>query len=200
MSTAIPKTIAIILSGGAGQRLGGADKGLLEYNGKPLIESVIERIENQVDSAVICANRNIERYKKFGLPVIKDHQTDFQGPLAGIEAALKFIQHGSQYADATHALITTCDSPRLPHDYLCRLHDALASNEHTVAVVHDGQRKQNLHCLIARASWSSLIEFYREEGRAMHRWLRRINATDVNFADQADCFLNVNTLKQLPHS
>ena len=75
-------TTAIILSGGAGLRLNGADKGLQEYQGTTLIEQVIARISPQVNSIVVCANRNIERYEAMGFAITKDQKHGYHGPMS----------------------------------------------------------------------------------------------------------------------
>ena len=98
---------AVILAGGRGARMGGADKGLLPLGGKPMIAHVIERLAPQVGTLLICANRNLEAYRQFGLPVISDHFADYCGPLAGLHSALSTI--------STDWLISApCDTPFLP--------------------------------------------------------------------------------------
>jgi len=49
---------AVILAGGKGSRLGGQDKGLVLYQKKPLIEHILEKIEAQVATVLINANRH----------------------------------------------------------------------------------------------------------------------------------------------
>ena len=56
------RVAAVILAGGQGRRMGGADKGLVEYRGRPLIEWVLEVLTPQVDELVISANRNLDTY------------------------------------------------------------------------------------------------------------------------------------------
>ncbi len=101
----------IILAGGEGKRVGGVDKGLLEYRNKPLIEHVINAISPQVDDLVISANRNTERYKQYTKKVISDHSERCLGPLAGIDAALSHCAHD-------RVLIAPCDTPFLPGDII----------------------------------------------------------------------------------
>ena len=48
----------VILAGGLGRRMGGVDKGLQAFDGKPLVQWVIERFAPQVDELLINANRN----------------------------------------------------------------------------------------------------------------------------------------------
>ncbi|MEW8383867.1 MAG: NTP transferase domain-containing protein, partial [Candidatus Thiodiazotropha taylori] len=46
---------AVILAGGRGSRMGGNDKGLILFDGKPLIEHVINTIAPQVGRLLINA-------------------------------------------------------------------------------------------------------------------------------------------------
>ena len=56
----------IVLAGGQGSRMGGVDKGLQVFRGKPMVAHVIERLAPQVDEVIINANRNVEAYGGFG--------------------------------------------------------------------------------------------------------------------------------------
>ena len=83
----------LILAGGRGQRVGGADKGWLIYEGRPLIVSVIERFAPQVGPLLISANRNVERYAAYG-EIVGDDLADvmgerFAGPLIGVLSGLR---------------------------------------------------------------------------------------------------------------
>ena len=62
--TAIRSQItAVILAGGQGRRMGGKDKGLIDFLNRPLILSVIEKIQTQVGQVCINANRNTSAYE-----------------------------------------------------------------------------------------------------------------------------------------
>jgi len=186
-------TTAIILCGGAGQRMQGADKGLKLHRGRALVEWVLEAIEPQVHNCVISANRNASTYSEFGHPLISDLEGDYQGPLAGIYSSLKRLE-SDQAIQAI--LVSACDTPSLPANLFDRLRTNLESST-PVTVVSDGTRKQNLHCLIHRMAWKSLYEYYECGGRAVHRWQKKAGMTEVDFSDQADCFLNINSPEQL---
>jgi molybdenum cofactor guanylyltransferase len=195
MSLADKNTAAIVLSGGAGTRLNGADKGLQIYQGKLLIEHVIEVISPQVGSVYICANRNLESYRSLGFKVLSDLHQQYQGPMSGISTALRLELLDSE---AEQVLITSCDAPKLPKNLTARLESGFTSSpDARVSIAHDGERRQNLHCLIQRQVWPSLIDFFDNGGRAMHRWFSEINTVEVDFSDDAGCFLNINTSKQL---
>ena len=78
----------VILAGGRGTRMGGQDKGLVKFNNLPLIEHTIEKISPQVGEILISANRNLKVYAQYGLRIVTDTTNEFQGPLAGILAAM----------------------------------------------------------------------------------------------------------------
>ena len=71
----------VILAGGRARRMGGADKGLVLFNGKPLIEYVIDALEPQVGCLLINANRNHEIYRSYKFDVISDELEDYCGQL-----------------------------------------------------------------------------------------------------------------------
>ena len=48
----------LILAGGRGQRLGGVDKGLQPWRGRPLVDHALARLAPQVSEVMISANRN----------------------------------------------------------------------------------------------------------------------------------------------
>lgn len=196
MSNTEIRTGAIILSGGAGTRVNGSDKGLQLYLGKALIDHVIKAIESQVDEIHICANRNIATYQTLGFQVHIDQQQSYQGPMSGISSALK-----AHILESTldQVLIVSCDVPHLPADLRKKMEAGLNNDgaQFDIAIAHDGDRRQNLHCLIRRPAWQSLIDFFDHGGRAMHRWFSEVNTLEVDFSEAKDNFLNINTSEQL---
>ena len=104
--------------------MGGQDKGLIPLAGRPLIAWVIAALTPQVGRILISANRNQAAYAAFGHPVIGDEAVGaelagFQGPLAGIAAAMTRME--------TPWLLTLpCDAPLAPADLAPRLAAALA--------------------------------------------------------------------------
>ncbi|MBT4859733.1 MAG: NTP transferase domain-containing protein, partial [Gammaproteobacteria bacterium] len=59
----------VILAGGKGRRMGGQDKGLVNYKNSSLVKHVIDAISQQSDKIIINANRNLDEYSAFGYPV-----------------------------------------------------------------------------------------------------------------------------------
>lgn len=97
----------VVLAGGKARRMGGADKGLLELNGKPLWRHVADALAPQLATVVISANRHLDIYQASGLKVIPDSIADFPGPLAGMLSV--FQQVASDWF-----LFCPCDNPCIP--------------------------------------------------------------------------------------
>ena len=175
------KISCIILAGGEGKRVGGVDKGLLEYNNKPLIEYIIDTITPQVDDIVISANRNSERYKQYTSKVISDESEKYLGPMAGIDAALPHCSH-------EWVLVVACDTPLLPNDIV----DKFLQNK-TESALYIAQSNNKLQLLLLLHS--SLHESIRQtlnqgQLRLMH-WVKSQQPEIVIFQDNA-AFKNFN--------
>ena len=182
---------AVILTGGQGSRLAGLDKGLLELNKIPLVQHLIERIQAQVSEIVISANRNIETYEKFGFTVYEDDITDFAGPLAGILKALQHCQN-------EWLLAVPADSPFIPRDLALRLSQNIQDNK--VAIPHDGKYLQPTFALIHKSLAASLEHFLQQGERKARVWMQQQAHTIVDFSDQADAFININTEDELEYA
>ncbi|MBK7212848.1 MAG: molybdenum cofactor guanylyltransferase [Bacteroidales bacterium] len=74
----------IILSGGKSSRMG-QDKGLLQLNGRSMMEIAIERLSIHCDRIIISANSEV--YDHLGLEVVHDIFPDI-GPMGGLYSAL----------------------------------------------------------------------------------------------------------------
>ena len=178
----------VILAGGKGRRLGGQDKGLVEYQDKTLIQHVLDKITPQVDSIMINANRNHETYAALGYEVINDELSDFQGPLAGFATAM-------QSCKTDYILTMPCDGPNLSDDYVERLINA-NYDKNTIVVAHDGERLQPVHALIPVSLIDSLLAFLESGDRKIDRWYAQNDMLKADFSDQPNVFFNVNTEAQ----
>ena len=186
----------LILAGGQASRMGGKDKGLLFLNNKPLIEHAIDKIKPQVQQIHISCNRNLSSYQHYGFPISVDSgntscgKTQYKGPLAGILACLSAI-------DSKYTLIIPCDCPAFPDDLAKRLLKALVHTNSDAAVPFDGERIQPLFLLMKTELRDSLSCYYNEEGRSMKGWLKRIVLTEVDFSQERESFINLNTTNEL---
>jgi len=117
----------VVLAGGNSSRMG-TDKGVMDLNGKKVIQHVIDALTPVVDDIIIIANN--ENYSGFGFPVYKDEIKDC-GPLGGIYTALLKI-------NSPKAVILSCDMPFVTTEFLSEL--IVQSENSDVAIpVHDGK-------------------------------------------------------------
>jgi molybdopterin-guanine dinucleotide biosynthesis protein A len=184
----VEKITGIVLAGGLGRRMGGVDKGLQPFRGRPLAQWAIERLAPQVDELLINANQNASAYARFGYRVVPDEVGGFAGPLAGLHAGLK---------GARGALVATvpCDSPFLPADLVARLRAALA--ERDVAVAKTGAQPHPVFALVRRGVLPHLEAYLARGGRKIDDWYATLRVVEVAFDDAADAFRNLNTLQEL---
>ena len=192
-----PAVLGIVLSGGAGRRVDGQDKGLLVYKDQPLVAHVLGKLKPQVEQICISIHRNQETYQRFGFPITLDQSVEFDGPMAGMTSVLTAFDSENTLFNFSHLVVAPCDVPHLPSDYVIRLMQALGTHKADCAVVHDGERRQNLHCLFTAKMAPSLLDFYSQGGRAMHQWFNSVTTVDADFSDCSDNFDNFNTLKDL---
>jgi len=188
----IDNITGLILAGGAGSRVGGQDKGLLSWNGKPLVTHVAERLERQTGQLLISCNRNLADYQSLGFLTVEDRRADFQGPLAGIEAAKDAVK-------TTYLAVVACDTPLLPTDLVARLLAPLIdgnSNAPLLSYAHDGEREQYLFSVLDVRCLDDLSGFLEQGHRAVKHWYRHIPHAVVDFSDQADAFHNFNYLSK----
>ena len=179
----------VILAGGRASRMGGEDKGLVNFSGRPLIEHVLERLSPQVDAIIINANRNLERYRTYAT-VVADSMDGYAGPLAGMLAAMNT-------ADSGYILTVPCDSPFLPTDLAPRLLHHLPPERPAIAVAHDGVRMQPVFALIDCRLRQSLYDYLHAGERKIDLWYHQHDVTTVDYSDQPDTFININRPEEL---
>lgn len=185
-----PSVTAVILAGGQGRRMGGLDKGLQSFQGKPLIEHVLARVRPQVAEVMINANRHLDDYRRYGLPVWPDAQADFPGPLAGMLVGLT-------RSHTPYLLVVPCDMPQLPLDLVERLMAGLISAQAEIAVAVTQGEVHAVCCLMQAGVVTSLQDFLAQGGSRVQSWLASRQLVQVSFDDVSPSFINLNTLQAL---
>ena len=180
----------LILAGGAGLRAGGRDKGLIEWQGQPLVKHVVERLRPQVGRLLISCNRNIEIYRTLADATVSDRRAGYEGPLAGIEAAIEQVQ-------TEFLIVAPCDNPLLPDNIvqgLLAAFDAPGGPLADISYAHDGEREQYLCAALRRRVLDSLPAYLDQGNRAVHHWYSLHRSVAVDFSGQHTCFSNLNRL------
>jgi molybdopterin-guanine dinucleotide biosynthesis protein A len=177
--------LGVVLAGGRGSRVGGRDKGLIAWQGRPLAEHVALRLRPQVDSLWIVANRHAQDYAAWADRVVADAVAGFRGPLEGVATALAAC-------DRDWALFAPVDVPALPRDLGARLLAAARDAGAGIAVAHDGERRQVL-CMLARPGLApSARERLRAGDAAVHSWQDACGALEVDCSGCDGDFANLN--------
>ncbi len=192
MTAPAPRMLTgLVLAGGAGLRMGGADKAFLPLNGRPLVELVFARLSRQVGSMAISANGDPARFASLGAPVLPDSGEPI-GPLGGILAGLAEARRSGAAGIVTAAV----DTPFFPADLAERLVDASGGQRIAVAASASG-----LHPTFGfwpAASFDALSAAVAGGERRLGRAALDLGAVRVPFAAEgADPFFNVNTPEDL---
>jgi len=172
----------VILAGGRGRRMGGADKGLAQLHGRPLVVHCLERLRPQVESVLISANRHLEDYAQRGYPVLTDTLPDYSGPLAG-------VQVGLGKARFEWLVVSPCDTPLLPLDLvdcLCR-----ARGKSRAVVAKDPLQTHYTTLMLHKDRLGALNAYLERGGRSVKGFLDAVGATTAEFVD-GKAFRNFN--------
>ncbi|MBP7567435.1 MAG: molybdenum cofactor guanylyltransferase [Burkholderiaceae bacterium] len=188
----------IVLAGGRGSRMGGIDKGLVPWHGRPLARHALERLAPQVRASAISANRHAPTYASWGVAVWPDTLTGFHGPLAGLLTAM--VQ-----ARTTWVCTVPCDSPRFPADLVARLTRAATENAAPLALAATRDASGRLQaepafCLAHVGLRIALEQFLLGGGRRVREWAESEGAVLVPFDlshDDPQAFANANTAADL---
>ncbi|OAH99937.1 molybdenum cofactor guanylyltransferase MobA [Methylomonas methanica] len=184
------KVSGVVLAGGMARRMQEQDKGLMLCNNRPLISYALAAMAPLVDDLLISANRHQDRYRQFHYPVISDAEPIFDGPLAGILAAMQTAQHRI-------LLVAPCDSPLVASIHLQRLVDALISQDADIAVAFDGERLHPVFAALKTRLQTDLQDYLRSGERKLQTWFHRHSLLQVDYSDSPHIFVNINTPAEL---
>ncbi|KPX34187.1 MULTISPECIES: molybdenum cofactor guanylyltransferase MobA [Pseudomonas syringae group] len=183
---ALPTCSILLLAGGRGQRMGGRDKGLIEWQGKAMIEHLQCLTRPLTDDLIISCNRNIERYAQYADQVVEDDDTDFNGPLAGIRAALPLARH-------QWLLVLPCDVPRIDGPLLQALREKSLEHPQRPVMVREGQHWQPLLCIIPIACAATLEAAWQTGERSPRRAMESLQPVAVQLEADDPRLANLNT-------
>jgi len=182
----------LVLAGGAGRRMGEANKALVMLAGRPLIEHAIARLAPQVAAIALSANRDADRLAAYGFPILPDRDPRLLGPLAGILAGLCW----ANATGFTHLATAAADTPFFPADCVERLAEGQLGSRAAIALVASGGRVHPVFGLWPVALRGTLAEHLEDsDDRSVMAFARTQGMCEVDFAVESgrDPFFNVNT-------
>lgn len=180
----------IVLAGGRARRMGGADKGLVEFRGRHLVAYAVDALRQVAGSVLVNANRNREQYARFGCPVIADPTDAFDGPLAGLLAAMRA-------AKTDYVLTVPCDSPFINGALLGRLSARLEEEGAEICAAHDGGRMHPVFLIAQRRLAADLADYLADGQRKVETWLKSHPLALADYSDHPEWFANINTSAEL---
>jgi len=190
----------LILAGGEGTRMGGADKALLRLGPERLVDIAARRLAPQVGSMAIAAGAaercDPARFAPLSLPVLADPLPG-TGPLGGILAGLDWAAEGG--ADAL--LTVAVDTPFFPPDLARRL--AAGRGMHQIALAATSGETGRLRPHGTFGLWSPacapvLRTALAKGSRRLADWALAAGAVLVPFpAGEGDPFFNLNRPEEL---
>ncbi|MCD5970679.1 molybdenum cofactor guanylyltransferase MobA [Pseudomonas quasicaspiana] len=182
----LPACSILLLAGGQGQRMGGRDKGLILWNGEPLIQHLHRMTRPLTDDLLISCNRNLEQYAAYADRLVQDGNDEFHGPLAGIRAALPLARH-------THLLILPCDVPLIDHSLLRELRETSFRHPRQPVMVRSGEHWQPLLCVIPTCHLQAFETAWQSGERSPRKVMERLDAVAVQCETDDPRLANLNT-------
>ncbi len=189
------KVAGLVLAGGQGRRMHGADKAFMKVDKRPCIDWVITRLKTDCAGIAISANGNAQRFAPWGCPVLADTLQD-TGPLAG-------LLRGLEWAEATgfDVLVSIpVDTPLIPSNLIKTLLPAASYATY-------GEQRHSLVAAwpvrSARALLASQLANISEQNRKQNTRVCTLahaldaRAVDYSSSYSADPFLNINTPEDL---
>ncbi|MEG5263513.1 molybdenum cofactor guanylyltransferase MobA [Pseudomonas sp. JDS28PS106] len=186
ISTALPPCSILLLAGGQGQRMGGRDKGLVEWNGEPLIAHLHRVTRPLTDDLIVSCNRNQETYARYADQLVQDTDTDFAGPLAGIRTALPKARHD-------WLLILPCDVPLIDKALLLELRQMAFEHPDRPIMVREGDHWQPLICILPTAHARVLEAAWQSGERSPGRAMQTLTPIALQLQEGDPRLANLNT-------
>lgn len=183
--------------------MGGRDKGLVPYRGRPLVSWVLDAMAPQVACVNVVANRNPGDYAALLRAMcpagqVRPDDPDLpprSGPLAGVLTALR-------HSTSHWIWVNPCDTPGLPHDLLDTMMRKAQQTDADVVLPVTGTTPQD-----ARHHWlCGLINtrvcphterVFASGERKIGQWVRSLHWETVSFGSETG-FMNINNL-ETPH-
>lgn len=183
---ALPACSVLLLAGGRGSRLGGRDKGLVEWQQRPLIAWLHGLVRPLTDDLIISCNRNHDAYAAYADRLVPDEDDLFQGPLAGIRAGLAAMRHD-------WLLVLPCDAPLLDVLLLQALRACAVAAPGQPAVVRQGEQWEPLFCCLPKRLQPAVESAWQRGERSPRRLLLAFGAQPVDCVPGDSRLANLNT-------
>ena len=182
-----PRDISLlILAGGEGRRLGGQQKGLMQWHGKATAALLKERFESHCADVFISANSALEEYQKICPKVLPDAPAfEHCGPLAGIATVGAAL-------NSDYVLVLAADCPDVPADLIAQL-----TGPGRIRYARHGGRDHYLQALLHRNAVTAAANYLLQGQRKVRDFYAEMSAIAVDCAAPTLAFRNINSPEDL---
>jgi molybdopterin-guanine dinucleotide biosynthesis protein A len=166
----------VILAGGASARMGGVDKALIMFRGRPLLSSAVALLAPQVAQLGLSVHRPDVAFAPYGLELVIDAPgpgAERQGPMSGIAASLAWAAGLDGIA---WCMTMPVDCPLLPGDLAVRLHQAAVAGGAPAAYVKTPAGEEPLAAIWSIACAVQAVRFLEAGGRSVRTFHREIGS------------------------
>jgi molybdopterin-guanine dinucleotide biosynthesis protein A len=193
------QVVGVILAGGKGMRMGGAEKPLQSLRGRALIEYVIERAAPQVDELILSSNSEPALFDQLQLPIIADRFPGHSGPLLGISSAMAWVSTRYTQAEAMPYLACfAADVPFFPETLIAQLLHGMMANDSQVVIARAAGQLQPLFSIWDIASRSILDKAIARGVHGPKPLFPELNSITIDVTAESEFdFANINTQQAL---
>ena len=184
----------VIQAGGRSSRMG-QDKALVRLGGRPLVEHILDCVEDLADDLLLVTNTPTQ-YLHYGLRMVGDDQPG-AGALPGLRTALR-------HATDQYVLVVGCDMPFLNQGLLRYEIDKAFETGRDVIVPRWDNQFQTMHAIYKRTTCLTAVEnaLADQQTRMISFFpsvlLHKIEPDEVaQFDPHGRSFFNINTPEDL---
>lgn len=173
----------IVLSGGKSSRMG-MDKGIMELEGKKMVQYVLDALAPVVDKIIIIANNN--HYNDFGYPVYEDLIKDC-GPMGGIHTGLT-------YSNTMKNMVLSCDIPFITSKMISYI--IAESGDYEITIPKHENKLEPLCAVYSKKCGDKLKELLERKEWKMQEALQYFNTQQLRLSGAKEIarnFININT-------
>ena len=190
---------AAVVAGGASSRMGGAPKGLLEYEGTRFLTRIVNTLA-EISDDLICVTCRPEEYRfeEKRLRFVADYGGHPQGPLSGILGALAAAHNPL-------CVVVAVDMPFLNLEVLRYLVDQAGDADAAVPIIF-GDRPESLHAVYRTTLIPAGVAALEAGQLKVREFLRSVSTRYVpaeefrSLDPDLRSFENINTPEQLAHA
>lgn len=189
----LPGCSILLLAGGRGQRMGGQDKGLIDWRGRPLIAWLHDTVRPMTDDLLLSCNRNQSTYAQYADQLVCDNEQGYPGPLAGIRSGLSAARN-------RWMLLLPCDTPLIDRPLLKSLYAAATSAAERPVMLRCGTQLEPLFSIIPTGLRPEIERLWLAGERSPLRALIQLGALELQVPDADPRLANLNSPELLNNS